>query len=439
MAKKYDLIVIGTGVAGRTAISKCAAAGWNTAIIDSRPFGGTCALRGCDPKKVLVGAAEIIERSQAMKGKGIDGKSRISWRDLIEFKRSFTRQNSEMIEKGFTENGIDSYHGVAQFTGQNHLKAGYEELEGKHILIAAGSKPRELDMPGEEHITHSDRFLELDTLPGSITFIGGGYISFEFAHIAACAGSEVRILHIDGSPLRHFDPELVKMLVESFRKAGIDIRLNAPVTSIENKGNILITHADDDNRSHFESEMVVHGAGRVPDIDGLNLNKAKVDTDKRGIIINEYLQSTTNPSVYVAGDVNSRGIPLTPVAAKEGEVAARNMLEGNRLKPDYTAIPSVVFAYPPMASVGILETEAKEKGLDYEAEYFDTSTWYTSGRIGLEHSASKTIIDKDSGMVLGAHLLGYNADEVINIFALAIKHKIKAEDLSEMIMTYPTA
>jgi glutathione reductase (NADPH) len=186
MTRKFDLIAIGTGSAASAVASRCREAGWQVAIVDSRPFGGTCALRGCDPKKVLVGAAESVDWTRRMKGKGIQAaKHQIDWLELMRFKRSFTEPVPKRREDGFAKAGIAAFHGRARFAAQTTVRVGEETLEGRYVVIAAREIPANLEIPGAEHLTTSDQFLELDELPRRILFIGGGYTAFEFAHIAA--------------------------------------------------------------------------------------------------------------------------------------------------------------------------------------------------------------------------------------------------------------
>ena len=183
--KKYDLIVVGTGSGGSTAAYACREAGLTVAVIDKKPFGGTCALRGCDPKKVLVGAAELMDWIHRMKGLGIEGESRIHWEDLMAFKRTFTQSVPESNEKGYLSAGIDMYHGIASFLSENEIIINDDKIAFDHLLLAVGAKPAPLNVKGEEFVFLSDDFLELDHLPKRLVFIGGGFISFEFAHIAA--------------------------------------------------------------------------------------------------------------------------------------------------------------------------------------------------------------------------------------------------------------
>ena len=431
--KKYDLIVIGTGSAGSSAAYQCKSKGWSVAIIDSLPFGGTCALRGCDPKKVLVGAAEIVDRSIGMKDKGIDKILELNWNELMKFKRTFTEPVPKNSEKSFLKAGIDVYHDQAVFIGKNIFEVNKKEFKGKHIVIATGAIPIKLNIPGEKYITLSDQFLELDKLPKDIIFIGGGFISFEFAHVAARAGSKVRILHRSERPLKNFDSDLIDMLLKEFEEIGIDIILNTPVDSIENKGEKLVISSSD---KKFETDLVVHGAGRVPNIENLNLEKTGVTYDKKGIIVNEYLQ-TSNPSIYAGGDVAAIGLPLTPVAALHSNIISKNLLEKNKVKVDHTATASVVFTYPPLASVGLTEEQAEKKGIVFKKKFELTSSWYNPRRFGIKHSGYKILIDNDD-YIIGAHLLYPSSDDVINIFVLAIKNKIKSEDLKNHLWVYPS-
>jgi glutathione reductase (NADPH) len=481
----FDLIVIGTGTAASTAASECRSAGWSVAIIDSLSFGGTCALRGCDPKKVLVEAAKIIDSNQRHENKGITGSEgvHIKWSDLIRFKRTFTDPFPKHREDGYINAEIVPFHGHARFIGPTTVKVEVDKdtnknnntiLNGKHILIATGSKPINLNVPGSENIITSDQFLELGdgNLPDRIVFVGGGYISFEFAHIAARAGAKVTILHRGKQPLEHFDPDLVNRLVQRSRDIGIDVRLQAAVKSIDKSSSLslssssmttfngdgrnkLVVHYSssssniskknkrnsDEMTSRVEADMVVHGAGREPNINGLDLMDAgDVKYTHRGVTVNEYLQSVSNPAVYAAGDVAANmGLPLTPVASYDGAVVANNLIKGNTLKSNYNGLPSVVFTIPPLVSVGMQEKEAKDQGLRFKTKYEDTSSWASSRRVGETCAGFKVLVEEDTNRIIGAHILGPHAEEIINIFSIAIRLGLTTKDLNDPILyTYPT-
>jgi len=441
MKKTFDLIVIGTGAAAAGVASRCRGAGWSVAIIDSRPYGGTCQLRGCDPKKVLVGATEALDWVHRMEGRGIrTSGAKIHWSELMRFKHTIIAPLPESNEKWFAQAGIEMFHGQAQLIGPTTIQIGDHVLESKYVHIATGSKPAGLEFPGDEHVITSTEFLELEELPSRVAFIGGGFISFEFAHVSARAGAQVTLLHRSARPLRGFDPDLVTMLVERTRKLGIDMQLEAEVCGIKRAGNnfSVETSTPSGTRS-FAADLVVHGAGRVPDLDDLELENANVDYDRRGVKVSEFLQSVSNPAVYAAGDCAvTEGPPLTPVGAYEGGVVAANLLEGNDTRVAYPPIPSVVFTVPPLAAVGLQEATAREQGLRFETHYETTSAWYSSKRIGEEYSAYKVLVEEGSGQILGAHLLGSNAEELINLFTMAMRGSMNAKNIKDIIFAYPT-
>lgn len=443
MTQQFDLIVIGTGTAGSIIAKECRSAGWSVAIIDSRPFGGTCALRGCDAKKVLVGAAEVSDWAQRMQGKGIALQDlQIDWQALMQFKRTFTEPVPQKREKTYADVGIAAFHGRARFIDETTVQVGDEQLNGRYVAIAAGAEPAPLDIPGEEYLTYSDQFLELETLPRRIAMIGGGYISMEFAHIAARAGAQVQILHQGSRPLEPFDPDLVERLVEATRHVGIDLQVNTEVKGIKKQADHWVVQvATEQGEATFDTDGVVHGAGRVPAIQDLDLEKAGIKYEKKGISVNDYLQSISNPKVYAAGDVSASGAPpLTPVSSIEGHVVADNLLRGNHHKPDFTEIPSMVFSIPALASVGLQETAAREQGLKFKTFCeLDTSDWYFSRRINEPYSGFKVLVEEGSDRILGAHLLGSYAAELVNIFALAIRYKLSTEDLKRTTFAFPTA
>lgn len=412
-------------------------------MIDKRPFGGTCALRGCDPKKILVGAAAAVDAAQALSEKGVrpDGLA-IDWPALIRFKRTFTDPVPAARKAALARDGIETCDGVARFVSPSQIVVGDTTLEAaRAIVIAAGAKPADLPIRGREHVVTSDDFLELDRLPASIAFIGGGYVSFEFAHVAARAGARVTILHRGTRPLERFDPDLVDRLVVRTRELGVDVRLDTEVREVEVIGSTRrVLHGQESrNLSAVESDVVVHGAGRAPDLDDLNLEAGGVRYSRGGVTVNAYLQSVSNPMVYAAGDcADSGGPPLTPVAGYEGRVVAANLLEGNRTTTEYAAVPSVVFTVPPLAQVGSSEEEARRQGWRFKTRYEDTSSWYSTRRLGERHSAFKLLVEEGSDRILGVHLLGPHADETINLFALAMRAGVPANQLKQMMWAYPT-
>lgn len=440
MQTKYDLIVIGTGTAGSIAARKCSEAGWNVAIIDHLPFGGTCALRGCDPKKVLVGAAELIDWHERMLGKGIIGSAEIDWQKLMAFKQTFTQPVPKHTKEKFQRLGIQMYEGKATFQSETEVQVGSHLLEGERILIATGAQAVKMGIQGEDHLVSSDDFLELEELPRRIVFVGGGYISFEFAHIAARAGAEVHIIHRGDDPLKQFDKDLVQLLLKRSEEIGIRLHLEVTVEGIEKECNTYtVIGRTGEARHEWKADLVVHGAGRAPALD-IGLHKGNVASDKKGVHVNEYLQSVSNPRVYAAGDVAATdGPPLTPIATMESHIVAANLLRGNEKTVEYPAVASIVFTIPKLASVGMTEQQAKESGREVDVNFEEMSDWFTYRRTNETYAAYKIITDSKQGIVLGAHLLSGEADELINLFATAIRFQLPIEELKKMAFAYPTA
>ncbi len=441
MTRGYDLIVIGAGMAGVSAANKCAAQGWNVAIVDALPYGGTCALRGCDPKKILRRGAEIIDSARLMRGKGIDDEGlSINWADLMKHKHGFTDPVPQNMEDSLAGNGIDTLHGVARFTDKTSIKIGGTPYQATHFLIATGARPRPLDFPGHEHLVDSTDFLDLDVLPPRILFVGGGFISFEFAHICSRAGSAPVIIDRGPRPLKGFDPDLVELLIALGTEAGIELQRSTTITAIEkSESGYTVSVERSGQPETMEFDLVVHGAGRTPELSSLDLDAAGVDWEEHGVRVAAHLQSTTNPAVYAAGDsANTTGMPLTPVAVFEGKVAASNMLKGTTTVPGYAGVPTVVFTIPELARVGMLEQDARDQGIDVDVRYSDTSGWYSNYRIGETTAAAKILIDRSSDRIVGAHLLGPEYGELINFLALAIKLDLTTRELKSMTAAYPT-
>lgn len=435
----FDLIVIGTGTAAMGAATRVRKARRSVAIVDERPFGGTCALRGCDPKKMLVGGTEIIDAQRRMSPNGVDGEVRIDWPKLITFKRSFTDAIPAKHEHQYAEAGIVAFHGTARFTGPNSISVNGTNLWARHFVIAAGAEPVALDIPGEKHLIDHEGFMAMKSLPHRIVLVGGGYVAAEFSHIAARAGAEVTVLQGAERMLTRFEPELVDWLMEVFRAIGIEVRTRTFVRAIDKHGDRFAVHvATDIGPEVVEADLVIHAAGRAPALDRLDLPAANVAVEDRRLKLNEFLQSVSNPAVYGAGDAAQVGPPLTPVSAHDAKIVAANLLEGNHAKPDYRGVPSVAFTVPPIASVGMSEEAARRSGLKYRLKCERASNWFTARQAAEPVYGYKTLVEEESGRVLGAHLVGPHADEVINLFGLAIRHGLTADDLKSTIFAYPT-
>lgn len=431
--------VIGAGTAAMVASMKVRASGWSVAVIDSRPLGGTCALRGCDPKKMLIGGASVIDHARRMEGRGVAGNSRIDWPELMAFKRSFTDPVPIKKETRYADKGIVTYRGQARFTGPRSIDVDGVSIQANHILIASGAEPVRLGIPGEEHLVDNEGFLDLEQLPRKIVMVGGGYIAAEFSHIAALSGAQVTILQHGDRLLKNFDPDLVGWLMQGFERLGIQVHTGVSVEAIEKTATGFVVHASSGGSVlSFDTDLVVHAAGRAPRWDELNVQAAAVETQDGKLLLNDYLQSISNPAVYAAGDAAGMGPPLTPVSSHDAKVVAANLLQGNQTRPDYRGVPSVAFTHPPIASVGIGEADAKRAGLKFSMRSGLVPTWFTARQAAEKTYGYKFLVDETSDLILGAHLVGPRVDEVINLFALAIRHGLTAHDLKSTMFAYPT-
>ena len=439
--EKFDVFVIGTGTAGKSVAKECVQAGLSVAIADNREYGGTCANRGCDPKKVLVGLTEILNRAGKMKGHGIKEMPTISWSDLQEFKKNFTEAVPAATEQDLEALGIKMYHQSPKFLDENTISVEGKTVNFDKLVIATGNKPLELEIPGRDLPIKSDDFLNLKELPESIIFIGAGYIGMEFAHIATRCGVDVTIIDGESAPLSNFDQDMVKYLTECSEKLGIKFIFNARVTEVEKLQKNYRVIADQNGKEiSVKARCVVNAAGRVPSIDELELKKGNVEFSKKGITVNKNLQSVSNENVYACGDVSdSEGLPLTPLASQEARVVSANILKLDRPHEyDYPPQPSVVFTLPNLASVGLNEKQAREKGYDFRVQTNNVPKWFNSKRINDDVYAYKTLVDKETGLVLGAHLVSNEASETINMFVMAMCGKLDCGTLKGMIFTYPS-
>ncbi|EDO0500798.1 FAD-binding protein [Listeria monocytogenes] len=437
MAKyTYDVVIIGSGASGTTVAFEAQAAGLKVAVVEERSWGGTCVLRGCDPKKVLVGASEARNLSTRLRGKGIKQAATISWTDLMAFKETFIENVPESRLESFQEAGIETFFGAASFQDSHSLQVGDDLIQANKIVIATGAIPSTLKVEGQEYIQTSDDFLSLEKLPDSVVFIGGGYISFEFASIALAAGREVHIIHHNSEPLKKFDPDFVAALVSNMKEEGIHFHFDTDITKVENKGEKLHIHGKDG--FSLQTDLIIGATGRKPNIAHLSLENANIDYTKKGIIVNEKLQTTNNPHIYACGDVAAtKGAPLTPVVSMEAAFVAKNVIGGDE-KIIYPAIPSVVFTSPKLASIGISVEEAKAHPEKYQIKNHDTTNWYTYKRTNEQIALAKIIEDRETGRIKGAHFLSEEADYMINYIAILMKANLTLADLQSVIFAYPS-
>ena len=438
--KTYDIVVVGSGPAAGLVAKRCRRAGRTVAMVDKRPFAGTCGLRGCVPKKALVGVAEAVERTRLLHGKGVGAVADLHWPDLMAHKRGFTEPITGSFLAWLDREGIDHYPGKAVFVGPAApsstitLDVDGQLLRGGHVHLACGSTPRDLGIPGQELLTISDDFLELDDLPGRVVFVGGGYISMEFAHLAASVGADVTVLHRGPEILKGFDADLAAMLRRASEARGVTVVTGAETTAVEQGDHGLVVTA---GGVAYPCDMAVHGAGRVPDVADMGLDVARVESSGRGIRVNGFMQ-TTNPRVYAAGDCADTPYDLTPSATMQAAVAVQNILGGDSTPVDFTGVPAVCFTVPRLAGVGLTEAQAQAEGLDVTVSFKDTTGDFENAHLGELAGAYKVIWENDTDRIVGAHLLGHGAEETINVFAMAMRLGLSRGRLKEAVWVYPS-
>lgn len=439
MEHRFDAVVVGSGSAGTQAALTLRKRGRSVAVAEERELGGTCALRGCDPKKVLVHAARVIDESRRLCELGIfKTPPALSWPDLMRFKRTFTDPVPAQRLQTYEDAGIIVLHGQTSFKGAQTLVIGSDEVHAENVVIASGAQEVHVAR-GDDALLTSETFLELEHLPESLIFIGGGYIAFEFAHVAAMAGSRVTILHNDAHPLAGFDSDIVVRLLKLARAAGITIETETPVQAVERDENGVLIRAGRNGEREFRARAGVLSAGRAPNLDHLQLERGSVERTKKGVKVNDFLQSVGNPRVYAAGDAaDAHGLPLTPVAGYTGEIAAQNITSGNSRKPDFRGLATMVYTIPPLGSVGLSEAQAREQGVQFDIHAGDMGEWYSTRYVAARGAFYKVLTEKGTGKLLGATVLGPHAEEQINVLALAIRSSLRADDVADVLFAYPT-
>lgn len=440
MTKNYDIVVVGGGTSGEGVALSAAKAGKSTAIIEGRDYGGTCPLRGCDPKLVLHAAAETTQKVRRLQGKGFQNLPDFSWHDLMEWKTTFTEPVPPQSREKLTDAGVDVYDEYATFVDAHTLDVAGERVKGETIILATGQKPAPLDIPGKEHLLTSDDFLSMPDLPKEVLFIGGGYIGAESAHISHALGAKVTLIVSEEVPLDKFDHDLARLLLKSDRERGMTVHVNSKAAAVRKVGDRYeVDVKTEDGQTTLTTDRAFHCAGRVPNIAELDLDNAGVDYDKSaGIKVDDYLR-TNQPHIYAIGDCCDSGLPLTPVATYALSKLTGNLFEGKNDPVDYYPIPTVSFCLPGMASVGMTEREAQESDRRVKTYHKEATDFFHAHHTNASVMAYKVFVDEETGQILGVHLLGPDMTELINLCYLAIKQEMTAEGVKDLIFGYPTA
>ncbi|WP_339829684.1 glutathione-disulfide reductase [uncultured Parvibaculum sp.] len=435
----YDLFVIGAGSGGVRAARIAASHGAKVAVAEEYRVGGTCVIRGCVPKKLLVYASHFAEDFEEAAGFGWTvGETSFSWKKLIANKdREIDRLNGIYI-RNLEKAGVEIIESRAVLKDANtvRLVADGREITAGRILVAVGATPFRPDLPGVEHAITSNEAFHLDALPGRIVVVGGGYIAVEFAGIFNGLGAETIQLYRGPLFMRGFDEDLRKILAEEMVKKGVDLRMNSDIVAIERKaGELHLKLADGDV---LKTDAVMYATGRVPNTAGLGLENAGVALGPKGEILVDRFSKTNIDSIYAVGDVTDRA-NLTPVAIREGQAFAETVFNDNPVAVDHSIIPTAIFSQPEMGTVGLTEVEARTR--HGEIDIYKTSFRPMKGTLSGsdEKTFMKLVVEPASQRVLGVHILGPASGELIQAVGIAVTMGGTKAQFDATIAVHPTA
>jgi len=432
----YDLFVIGAGSGGVRAARMSSSFGARVAITEDRYLGGTCVNVGCVPKKLLVYASHFSEDFENSRGFGWKlGATDFSWQQLIKNKNTEIKRLNGVYAKILDSNGVERIEGYGTLVDEHTVTVDSNNYSAERILIATGGWPSIPDIPGKEHVISSNEVFFLETLPEKILVVGGGYIAVEFAGIFNGFGVDTTLLYRGPLFLRGFDQDVREFLAEEMRKKGIKLKFETNVDSIEKTDNQLLATLTDG--STLAADQILYATGRKPNTEGMGIESLRIKLDKNAaIIVNDQYQ-TNIPSIYAVGDVTNR-VNLTPVALAEGMFLARRLYNNETSAVEYENIPTCVFSQPNISTVGLTEEEARDS--------YDQIDIYKSSFTPMKHTLSgddektlmKLIVDKQSDLVIGVHMVGPEAGEIIQGIGIAMKAGASKADFDKTIGIHPT-
>ncbi|EIK62925.1 glutathione-disulfide reductase [Pseudomonas lactis] len=439
MAYDFDLYVIGAGSGGVRAARFAAGFGAKVAVAESRYLGGTCVNVGCVPKKLLVYGAHFAEDFEQASGFGWSlGEANFDWATLIANKdREINRLNG-IYRNLLVNSGVTLHEGHARLVDAHQVEINGERFTAKHILIATGGWPQIPEIPGREHAIGSNEAFFLKELPKRVLVVGGGYIAVEFAGIFHGLGAQTSLLYRGDLFLRGFDGSVRKHLQEELTKRGLDLQFNADIERIDKQADGSLKATLKDGRV-LEADCVFYATGRRPMLDNLGLENTGVKLDERGFVAVDDLYQTAEPSILAIGDVIGR-VQLTPVALAEGMAVARRLFKPEQYRPvDYANIATAVFSLPNIGTVGLTEEDARKHGHNvqiFESRFRPMKLTLTDCQ---EKTLMKLVVDADTDKVLGCHMVGPDAGEIVQGLAIALKAGATKQHFDETIGVHPTA
>ena len=440
MENHYDLIVIGAGSGGIACARRAAEYGARCAVIEQGPLGGTCVNVGCVPKKVMWTTSKISETLEDAPDYGFavtrDG---FNWNTIKTARDQYIKRLNQIYRDNLQNSGVREISGKACFAGKDSVSVDNERLSADHIVIATGSKPIVPDIHGAEFAITSDGFFEMDYLPKRVVINGAGYIATELAGMLQGLGSQVTMVLRKDKLLRGFDSSLTEIVEEEMRHAGVEFVLNTQIDEITRGNGQLGIRLGDGNCIEKVDEFIF-AIGRSPNTEELDLNTAGVQLNDRGFIATDKFQNTSAPGIYAVGDVTGQ-VALTPVAIAAGRKLSDRLFGGqDQAHLDYNNIPSVVFSHPPLGTVGLSEQAARGK-------YGDNVKIYTSRFKNMYFAVTqraaptlaKLVVTGDDDKIVGCHIVGESADEIIQGFSVAVKMGATKSDFDNTVAIHPTA
>jgi glutathione reductase (NADPH) len=436
----YDLFVIGAGSGGVRAARVAAGFGARVAVAEADRPGGTCVIRGCVPKKLLVYAAHFREDLEDAAGYGWSAQATFSWPSLIANKDREIARLEGVYRALLESSGVTLVAGRATLADRHTVQVAGRRFTSAHILIATGGRPVRPAIPGSELAITSDEAFQLPELPARVLIVGGGFIAVEFAGILHGLGAEVTLAYRGEQILRGFDDDVRRHLHDALVSKGLDVRLQCQLAGIERQsgGPLIASLTTAGQAGWIEADAVMFATGRVPATSGLGLEEAGVALDAKGAVsVDEYSTSSV-PGIHAVGDVTNR-LALTPVAIREGAALATTLFGGRRVAVDHRDVPHAVFSQPPVGTVGLSEAAALSAlgEVDVYATTFRPLKHALSGRD--ERTLVKLVVDATSQRVVGAHMVGPDAPEIIQGIAIAVKAGLTKEQFDATVAIHPTA